>query len=124
MRLADSDVLIDLLNNRGSAKLDDEIAVQQVLTTTVTRFEILAGALTNWGTSQALALFDRVPQLSLDAAAADRAADVNRQLRLQGIRLATADTLIAGIALANDLPLLTRNRRHFDRIPGLVVEEI
>jgi predicted nucleic acid-binding protein len=30
-----------------------------------------------------------------------------------------ADSLIAGIALVNDLSLLTRNRKHFERIEGL-----
>jgi len=30
-----------------------------------------------------------------------------------------ADSLIAGIALANQLPLFTRNRKHFEKVPGL-----
>jgi predicted nucleic acid-binding protein len=35
-----------------------------------------------------------------------------------------ADSLIAGIALANDLPLLTRNRSHFERVPDLKLVDI
>jgi tRNA(fMet)-specific endonuclease VapC len=35
-----------------------------------------------------------------------------------------ADSLIAGIALEHDLPLLTRNRKHFSRVPGLKLVEI
>jgi len=31
------------------------------------------------------------------------------------------DILIAGICLAHDLPLLTRNQAHFERIPDLVL---
>ena len=31
------------------------------------------------------------------------------------------DSLIAGIVLANDLVLLTRHRRHFERVEGLVL---
>jgi predicted nucleic acid-binding protein len=30
-----------------------------------------------------------------------------------------ADSLIAGIAIANDLELLTRNRKHFAKVEGL-----
>ncbi len=30
-----------------------------------------------------------------------------------------ADSLIAGIALVHRIPLWTRNRRHFERVPGL-----
>jgi predicted nucleic acid-binding protein len=40
-------------------------------------------------------------------------------LRLQGTLIPDLDLLIAATALQHDLVLLTRNRRHFDRIPGL-----
>jgi predicted nucleic acid-binding protein len=30
-----------------------------------------------------------------------------------------ADSLIAGSALVNNLPLLTRNRKHFENVEGL-----
>jgi predicted nucleic acid-binding protein len=32
-----------------------------------------------------------------------------------------ADSLIAGVALANNLPLFTRNRKHFQQIGGLIL---
>jgi predicted nucleic acid-binding protein len=35
-----------------------------------------------------------------------------------------ADSLIAGIALASDIPLFTRNRSHFARVPNLNLVEI
>jgi tRNA(fMet)-specific endonuclease VapC len=33
--------------------------------------------------------------------------------------ISLSDTLVAGICLAADLPLLTRNVKHFDRVDGL-----
>jgi predicted nucleic acid-binding protein len=35
--------------------------------------------------------------------------------------IATPDALIAATALTHRIPLMTRNRRHFDRVEGLRV---
>jgi tRNA(fMet)-specific endonuclease VapC len=40
-----------------------------------------------------------------------------------GTPLDDIDLLIAGIALDQGLVLVTRNRRHFERIDGLTVED-
>jgi tRNA(fMet)-specific endonuclease VapC len=40
---------------------------------------------------------------------------------LAGASIGERDTLIAGVALAAGLPLLTGNERHFQRVPGLRV---
>jgi tRNA(fMet)-specific endonuclease VapC len=50
-------------------------------------------------------------------------ADVDADLRAKGTPVDDIDLLIAGVAMANDLVLVTRNRKHFDRIVGLVVED-
>lgn len=54
---------------------------------------------------------------------ADLAAEHYARLRLQGTPLDDIDLLIAGIALAHGLVLVTRNRNHFDRIEGLTIED-
>jgi len=51
--------------------------------------------------------------------AADVAAGANRYLARRGQAIAVPDTLIAGVRIAHGLPLLTRNREHFSRVPGL-----
>jgi predicted nucleic acid-binding protein len=60
-----------------------------------------------------------IPIVSLDREAATRAATVRQGLTKSGFTIGMADSLIAGIALVNDLSLLTRNRKHFERIEGL-----
>ena len=45
------------------------------------------------------------------------------KLRQEGKTLDDLDLLIAGTALANELVIVTHNRRHFDRIEGLEVED-
>ena len=42
--------------------------------------------------------------------------------RQQGIRLATHDLRIAATCVAHAVKLISRNRRDFERVPGLVVE--
>ena len=55
----------------------------------------------------------------LTDAAAKRAAEVHQELKASPI--GERDTLIAGVCLAIGRPLLTRNVRHFRRVPGLQV---
>lgn len=122
--ILDSDLIIDYLNGRGSARLNQGVEEGQWLTTTISLFEVLRGTATARQASQMAHVFDLVPQLPLTPEAARVAARVDQELRSAGLRLDVADTLIAGIALAAGMPLFTRNRRHFDRVPGLVVEEL
>jgi tRNA(fMet)-specific endonuclease VapC len=51
------------------------------------------------------------------------AAHLCEQFREQKIRVGTQDLRIAAIALANNATLLTRNTRHFARIPSLLFED-
>jgi tRNA(fMet)-specific endonuclease VapC len=46
-------------------------------------------------------------------------ARLRADLRGRGMIIPDLDLLIAATALEHDLTLLTRNRRHFERIPGL-----
>ena len=43
--------------------------------------------------------------------------------RLRSVRIGTQDLKIASIALANQLTLITRNRRDFARVEGLLLED-
>lgn len=60
--------------------------------------------------------------LPFDEAAAHRFAALKTTLERAGTPLAEPDLRIAAIALAHDLTLVTGNVRHFERVPGLRVE--
>ena len=126
MIVADTDVLIDFLEHRqpGAWRVRRALLEDGVTTTSISRFELLAGARNETSRAAALRLLDAVPCLSVDARAADCAADVRRGLAEVGRDIGTADTLIAGAVLSRGAQLLTRNRRHFERVPGLVLAEI
>jgi tRNA(fMet)-specific endonuclease VapC len=56
------------------------------------------------------------------AAFDDRAVEKFEELRTAKLRLGTMDRKIAAIALANQAVLLSANRSHFGRVPGLRLE--
>jgi tRNA(fMet)-specific endonuclease VapC len=58
----------------------------------------------------------------LSVQVADRTAELYADLRKRGEPIDDIDLLIAGTALANGLVLITDNRRHFDRIVELEVD--
>ncbi|MBK6366368.1 MAG: type II toxin-antitoxin system VapC family toxin [Polaromonas sp.] len=58
----------------------------------------------------------------LDYPSAKSAAAIKRNLEVAGTPIGHYDLLIAGIAQANNLTLVTRNTREFERVPGLRVE--
>ncbi|HEY3358956.1 MAG TPA: type II toxin-antitoxin system VapC family toxin [Polyangia bacterium] len=91
-------------------------------TTTVSVFELLSGVRTDAESRKVERLLAALAVVPLDEPASRAAAGVQRELSKGGARIATADALIAGICLARSAPLLTRNRAHFARVPGLVLQ--
>jgi tRNA(fMet)-specific endonuclease VapC len=53
----------------------------------------------------------------------DKAAKHFDEWRKEKIRVGTRDLRIAAIAVSNDATVLTRNRRDFERVPALRVED-
>ena len=123
MIVADTDALIDFLAGQGTLaeRVEREIHVGGLATTVVSRFELLAGARSRAQQKLVHDLLEALHTLPLDRAAADRAAGVRRDLEVQGQGIGMADSLIAGIVLEHDGRLLTRNRRHFERVRGLTL---
>ena len=123
MIVADTDVLIDFLGGHNPAA--DRVALEldrgQLTTTAVSRFELLAGARSHRQERLIRDLLAALFTLPLDETAADEAARVRRALEAGGTPIGMGDSLIAGIVLANDGVLLTRNRRHFERVAGLTL---
>jgi len=119
--VADTDVLIDYLADRepSAGRVAVELESRTFCTTALTRFELLAGARDRTAGALIRRLLDSLPTLPLDREAADQAAAVRRRLEGRGEGIGMADSLIAGIVLANDGLLLTRNRPHFERVDGL-----
>lgn len=121
MILADTDVLIDYLRDAQpiAGWVLQYRESNNLQTTVINCFELLSGAWEGKHGERVRRLVAAIPVVSLDRASATRAALVRQQLERKGGAIGMADSLIAGIALENDLPLLTRNRKHFEHVQGL-----
>jgi tRNA(fMet)-specific endonuclease VapC len=118
--VADTDAFIDLLRAEGAhRKLVTLLGAGRLAATAVTVFEIWKGLESDIARDVARRAFRGVRVYPLSDAAARRAAEVDQLLRRAPI--GDRDTLIAGVCLAIQRPLLTANVRHFQRVPGLEV---
>lgn len=126
MILADTDVIIDYLAGVEpvASRMKAYIEQEQIGTTVITCFELLAGARESERGQAARQLVASLTALPLDLACAARAASVRQHLERAGQTIGMGDSLIAGIALSNDATLWTRNRKHFGRVDGLRLLEI
>lgn len=124
--VADTDVLIDALQGIPGVTglVEDLLRARRLTTTAITRIELGFGAVKKKEKAQVEALLASVPVLPLDAEAAALAAQLGASLRASGTIIPMADLATAGICLTLDVPLLTRNRRHFELIDALRLAEV
>ena len=127
MKILDTDVCIELL--RGNTRVIERRrrTPDAVATTWITACELAYGAAKSRApeTNQALvvAFLATLPILELDWTAAKHFGRLKADLERAGTLLADADLLIAAIALARGAGLVTGNRRHYERIPELPIED-
>jgi tRNA(fMet)-specific endonuclease VapC len=127
VRLLDTDICIAFLNGKDR-KLERRMleAAEDLILCSVVKAEL-------WFAAEASArvsenherlgnFFDTLDCLPFDDAAARHYGRVRAALRRDGRPIGPNDLLIASIALANDTTLITRNRREYERVPGLAIE--
>lgn len=126
MIIVDSDVLIDALRGRKPAmdRVALELRTRDLATTTINVFELESGARAESEAEKVRTLLAPIRVLPFDRAAARAAADVRRRLEAGGQGIGMADYLIAGICLSRSAVLITNNRNHFERVPGLKLSRI
>ena len=92
----------------------------------ITYYEILSG-LKHRDAQKQLDKFLRFSQLNQIILLSEESVTISAQLyadlRKKGTPVDDIDLLIAGVALANDLVLVTHNQRHFGRIERLELED-
>lgn len=126
MIVADSDVLIDALRGRDPSahRVRRDLPSGGLATTAVSAFELRSGPRSDRARRQVETLLAPLEILSFDEDAAAEAARIRRELESAGTPIAMADCLIAGICRSRSARLLTRNRSHFERVPGLELEPL
>jgi len=121
MIVADTDVLIDFLRGRGEVarRVAIELESRSFGTTAITAFELRSGVRTARERDAVNTLLEAMTILPFGAEEARVAADVRRQVESRGQPIGMADYMIAAVCMAADGVLLSRNRKHFERIEGL-----
>jgi tRNA(fMet)-specific endonuclease VapC len=127
VKVLDTDVCIEIL--RGNVRVIERRRriPDEVATTWITACELAYGAAKSRAPepNQALVVefLATLPILGLDWVAAERFGRIKTDLERAGNNLADADLLIAAITLARGARLVTGNRRHYERIPELNIED-
>ena len=119
LRVVDTDLVIDFLRDRGPGA-----SVKEWLERDLARFSAMAAFELRLGTdftkrTEKIGRLLSARTLPLDHAAALIAGEVYVRLRGLGLDIGVKDSLLAGTCLRFDLPLATRNVRHFARVDGL-----
>jgi predicted nucleic acid-binding protein len=128
MKCLDTDLLIAILRGKEEAynkvtKIDEE---SRGATTAINAFEIFFGAyksaMKSENVKEAVKLLERLELIPFDLASSRKAGELTAELREKGQPIDYRDAMIAGIAIENDLTLVTRNQSHFSRIKNLKLE--
>ncbi len=126
MIVVDTDVLIDALRGQepSAGRVTEGLKSGSLATTAVTVFELLSGARDQRQRKVIETLLDALPILPLDQAAGEIAASLRQDLEAKGRGIGMADYLIAGVCVSHFASLLTRNRKHFERIRALTLADL
>ncbi len=124
IHLIDTNVVIDAMAARPLALAAlSAVQASEPRISIISLGELYEGALRDFDPSHRLRAIDAflIPftVIELDKATMVRFGIIRARLRAAGQLIGDLDILIAATALEQGLRLVTRNRKHFERIPGL-----
>ena len=123
----DTDVIVDYLRGRepGRSAFTKWRKKAEVYITSITAFELLLGASLSSKKERRIieveSLLDQHSILSFTRESARKAAEKGAELRAQGIPVDIRDLFNASICLTRKIPILTKNKTHYERIKDLTV---
>ena len=127
--LLDTNVCIEILRGRNPG-LKSRLAsynLADLVLCSVVWAELQCGAWLAQNPTKELAklqdAFDDWPRLTFDDAAAEAYGEIRAQLQRQGRLIGGNDLMIAAIAYANGLTVVTHNTNEFSRVPNLTIED-
>ena len=128
--LLDTNACVSYLRSRGLSAASVRIQDAKpgaISICSIVREELLFGALRSARATENRAEVERFlsvfPSLPFDDRAATICADIRDNLERAGSRIGFNDCMIASIALAHSLVLITHNSQEFARIPNLLLED-
>lgn len=117
----DTDICVDFLRKKepGFSLFLKVFARFEPVITSITAFELYLGNLKMKRKEPLDDFLEQFVVFPFDHKASKTAAKIQASLEKSGEGIGIPDTLIAGICIANHLPLLTLNTRHFSKVTGL-----
>ena len=122
--LADTSLLIDFFRKSDKSKSQLISLIREGYTfciCVITEYEIYSGA-TESQLDYWQEFLRKIDVIHLDQSAV-KAVNINNQLKAKRKQIDLADLFIAAIAISNDLPVATLNKKHFSRIESLLLVE-
>lgn len=127
--LIDTDIISFFLRHQENVRSNFEKYLKEytiINISILTYYEIISGlkykdAQKQLNSFLRLASFSTVLPLTEDSV--ENSADIYSYLCKKSELIEDIDILIAGIAISNNLVLVTKNTSHFDRIKGLAIED-
>ena len=118
--LVDTDILVDVARGVQAAAdfLEAKGASVDLAVCCVSEMELIVGCRNKAELTQLEEFLSRYHRIRLTPDVGDQAIELMRQFRLSH-GLLIPDALIAATAKVTGCDLLTRNRRHYDYIPGV-----
>ena len=129
MYLLDTNVCIGYLNGRAVGVMQrlETMRSQDIAVCSVVKAELFYGAMKSAHPARTLAkqqaFLNRFVSFPFDDPAAEAYGRIRAQLASQGTPIGPNDLMIASIAIANNLTLVTHNTREFGRVEGLRLED-
>ena len=123
--LIDTSILIDyyrktIKENSAWISLIDK--GYEFVISAITKYELFSGATASqigfWSS-----IMETVPIIAFDEKCVDFAVQVNADLKKRRKQIDLADLSIAATAMNENLPIATLNKKHFERIEGLIIAE-
>ena len=109
------------------ARMSDALKQQTVGISAMTRAELRFGQAAMKPEDRRRSLIDhflsRLPNIAWTSQAADVYGDIKAVHKRAGTPIGELDTQIAAHAFAENLILVTHNTRHFEKVPGLKIED-
>jgi tRNA(fMet)-specific endonuclease VapC len=121
--------LVDLLRLRREAWAELEKLRRdgiELSTTPVNACELFKGAFASEDAGRTIqgirAIIDSLRILDIDRKSCETFGRLSNEMRSKGSSISDFDLLIASVAMAHGEPVMTRNKKHFGKIPGLIVD--
>jgi tRNA(fMet)-specific endonuclease VapC len=123
--LIETTLIIEYLRTRHRAiitRFEKAIAkFDECFLSVITVYEVEFGAARAGRISDLTGVLPYVDVLPIDETVAEQAAKIHANLVALNQEIGVKDIFIAATAIVNELPILTYNIEHFQRVPGLQV---